>query len=193
MRCGGMRERGLTGLPDAAGAWRRDGCVVLPGCLDGAALEAPGVTLPPCIPAPGSTAPPPARGAAGSMPAVSPARSSPCLSPRPRCAALPVTARSPPASRRVLGEDHPRTLSVIANLAEIEQGTTGPQPLPDTQDTQQQDKQNPRDCCRPRSSSVPALPLLRPWNRWQAPSTVCSRDARDVSGCCAGQADRRMR
>lgn len=40
MRCGGMRERGLTGLPDAAGAWRRDGCVVLPGCLDGPALEA---------------------------------------------------------------------------------------------------------------------------------------------------------
>ena len=29
------------GLPDAAGAWRRDGCVVvLPGCLDGPALEA---------------------------------------------------------------------------------------------------------------------------------------------------------
>ena len=40
MQCGGMRERGLTDLPGAAGAWRRDGCVVLPGCLDGPALEA---------------------------------------------------------------------------------------------------------------------------------------------------------
>ncbi len=57
-----MPERGLTGLPDAAGAWRRDGCVVMPGCLDGPALEAAGVTLPPCIPAPGSTTPPPGAG-----------------------------------------------------------------------------------------------------------------------------------
>jgi len=27
------------GLPDTAGAWRPDGFVVLPGCLDGPALE----------------------------------------------------------------------------------------------------------------------------------------------------------
>ena len=40
VRRGGMPERGLMGLPDAAGAWRRDGCVVVPGCRDGPALEA---------------------------------------------------------------------------------------------------------------------------------------------------------
>ena len=75
-----MRERGLTGLPDAADAWRRDGRVVLPGCLDGPALEAVRRDLAAVYPSAGEDHTAPGAGAAGSMPAVSPARSSPCLS-----------------------------------------------------------------------------------------------------------------
>jgi hypothetical protein len=66
-----MRERGLVGLQEAAGAWRRDGCVVLPGCLGGPALQAARRDFAAVFPGVGEYTPP-GRGATGSMPMMSP-------------------------------------------------------------------------------------------------------------------------
>ncbi len=80
------------GLPDAAGAWRRDGCVVVPGCRDGPALEAARRDLAAVYPSAGSAAPPPARGATRIYAGGEPGAIVALPFPRPRCGALSFTA-----------------------------------------------------------------------------------------------------
>jgi len=87
------------GLPDAAGAWRRDGSVVLPDCLDGPALEAARRDLATVYPSAGEYHTAPGAGRSRVYAGGEPGAIIALPFPRPRCAALPVTARSPPAPR----------------------------------------------------------------------------------------------
>jgi hypothetical protein len=87
-----MPERGLMDPPDAAGACRRDGCVVVPGCRDGPALEAARRDLAAVYPSAGECHTAPGAGRTRVYAGGEPGAIIALPFPRPRCGALSFTA-----------------------------------------------------------------------------------------------------